>query len=82
LGPELVELIQATISPDTWNINGGRGAIVYYGPLHVLVVSAPDEVHAQIGGVLGQLNVAQRQRDGAQVVSGVAGIQARDQQQP
>ncbi len=54
-GPQLVELIEATISPGTWNINGGPGAIVYYQPLRVLVVSAPDDVQNQIGGVVGRL---------------------------
>jgi hypothetical protein len=54
-GPELVELIQQTISPETWDINGGNGAVVYYAPLRVLVVSAPGDVHTQVGGVLGQL---------------------------
>jgi hypothetical protein len=77
-GPELVELIEAVISPSTWKINGGNGAIVYYSPLHVLVVSAPDEVHAQVGGVLRQLQAAQRKQDGAQVVAEVGAV--RDQQ--
>jgi hypothetical protein len=57
-GPELVELIQATISPATWDINGGNGSVVYFAPLRVLVVSAPGTVHNQIGGVLGQLRAA------------------------
>jgi hypothetical protein len=70
-GPELVELIEAVISPATWRINGGTSAIVYYSPLHVLVVSAPDEVHAQVAGVLRQLQAAQRRHDGAQVVADV-----------
>jgi hypothetical protein len=79
-GPELVELIEAVVSPATWRINGGNGAIVYYSPLHVLVVSAPDDVHAQVGGVLQQLNAAQRRQDGAQVVADVGVAQARDAQ--
>jgi hypothetical protein len=72
-GPELVELIEAVVSPSTWRINGGNGAVVYYSPLHVLVVSAPDDVHAQVGSALQQLNAAQRKQDGEQVVAGVAG---------
>ena len=75
-GPELVELIVAVISPATWRINGGNGAVVYYSPLHVLVVSAPDEVHAQVGGILQQLQAAQRRQDGAQVVAEVGGVRA------
>jgi hypothetical protein len=79
-GPELVELIEAVVSPATWRINGGNGVVVYYSPLHVLVVSAPDDVHAQVGGALQQLNAAQRRQDGAQVVAGVGLAQARDAQ--
>jgi hypothetical protein len=79
-GPELVELIEAVVSPATWRINGGNGVVVYYSPLHVLVVSAPDDVHAQVGGVLQQLNAAQRRQDGAQVVAEVGAVQARDAQ--
>jgi hypothetical protein len=77
-GPELVELIQATISPDTWRINGGNGAIVYYSPLHVLVVSAPGEVHAQVGDLLGQLHAAQRRQDGAQMVAEIGAVRAQE----
>ena len=57
-GPDLVDLIQQTISPETWDINGGLGAIVYYEPLRVIVVSAPATVHDQVGDVLGQLRAA------------------------
>ncbi len=57
-GPELVDIIQRTISPSTWDIKGGNGAIVYFSPLRVLVVSAPGTVHDQIGDVLGQLRAA------------------------
>jgi hypothetical protein len=56
-GPELVELIQRTISPDTWDVNGGNGTVFYYAPLRVLVVRAPAAVHGQVGGVLGQARV-------------------------
>jgi hypothetical protein len=75
-GPELVELIEAVVSPATWRINGGNGAIVYYSPLHVLVVSAPDDVHGQVAGALQQLHAAQRQQDGTQVVGGVGAVTA------
>jgi hypothetical protein len=56
-GPELVDLIQRTISPANWDINGGNGAIVYFAPLRVLDVRAPSSVQGQIGGVLGPLRV-------------------------
>ncbi|WP_428938614.1 hypothetical protein [Fontivita pretiosa] len=45
---QLVELIQATIQPEVWNVNGGRAAIrVYRGSL---IVTAPRSVHEALGG--------------------------------
>ncbi|MEX0714917.1 MAG: hypothetical protein WD278_21510 [Pirellulales bacterium] len=52
LGLELVELIQRTVAPQTWDVNGGQGTIRYWAPLHVLVVRQTGEVHGQIGGVV------------------------------
>ena len=51
-GQDLVNLIQATIAPSTWEVNGGAGTIVYYGGLRVLVVSQQDEVQEGLGGLL------------------------------
>jgi ElaB/YqjD/DUF883 family membrane-anchored ribosome-binding protein len=51
----LIELITNTIEPDSWEMNGGRGRIIYFSPLHVLVVRSSQEVHEQIGGALGVL---------------------------
>ena len=51
----LIALIQNTIAPHTWNVNGGNGSISFLGnPFYVLVVRASGEVHHQIGGVLGR----------------------------
>jgi hypothetical protein len=49
-GQALVELIQATIAPQSWDVNGGSGSIVYWPAWHVLVVRQTDDVHEQIGG--------------------------------
>lgn len=57
-GAALVDLITSTISPDSWAVNGGASTIYYYAPLQALVVSAPSEVHPQIGGLLGAMRVA------------------------
>jgi hypothetical protein len=57
-GPELVDLIQRTIVPDFWDVNGGPGTIVYYRPLMCLVVRATSDVHHRLGGVLGALGGA------------------------
>lgn len=59
-GEDLVELIQQVISPTTWNVNGGPGAIIYWRPGHALIVTAPGEVHDQLGDVLDQLGKAWR----------------------
>jgi hypothetical protein len=55
LGTELVDLIQRTIAPATWDVNGGPGSIVYFQHLHALVVSATAEVHDDFGHVLENL---------------------------
>jgi hypothetical protein len=54
-GRELVALIQHVIAPDTWDVAGGNGVIMYYQPLHVLVIRQTDDVHEQIGGGFKQL---------------------------
>jgi len=57
-GPALVELIQRTISPGFWDVNGGPGTIVYYAPLRALVVRATGEIHGNLQGALGGLRRA------------------------
>ena len=55
---ELIELIQRTINPQFWDVNGGPGTIVYYAPLQALVVRATTEVHGRVGGLAGALRQA------------------------
>ena len=57
-GQDLVDLITRTINPQFWDVNGGPGAIVYYAPLHCLVVTATSEIHGKIGGVVGGIRAA------------------------
>jgi hypothetical protein len=59
-GPDLVDLIERTINPALWDVVGGPGSIIYYQPLHFLVVRATAEVHEKIGGVVGDLRAAGR----------------------
>ena len=54
-GQELVELIQITIAPDTWDVNGGLGTIVYFAPGKSLVVRQTSEVHGNLGGLIRDL---------------------------
>jgi general secretion pathway protein D len=51
----LMELIQSTIAPDTWQANGGNGAISPFFTNLSLVVSQTQEVHEQIADLLEQL---------------------------
>jgi hypothetical protein len=59
-GEALVSLIERTIAPDFWDVHGGPGTIVYYRPLHALVVRATDDVHGRVGRVLTDLRDAGR----------------------
>jgi hypothetical protein len=51
-GPALVALIQRTITPALWDVNGGPGTIIYYPPCHALVVRATTEMHEDVVKVL------------------------------
>lgn len=51
----LIDLIQATIAPSSWDVNGGQGSIVYWQLGQALVVRQTSEVHEQLGGVVGRL---------------------------
>jgi len=59
-GPQLVELIQRTIAPSTWDINGGPGSIYYWRPGRALVIRQMDAVHDDVGNLLRQLDQANR----------------------
>ncbi len=52
---QLVDLIESTVMPSSWQASGGTGAVKYFAPGMVLVISATDQVHEQVGGVLGDL---------------------------
>jgi hypothetical protein len=52
---QLIDLIQNTIEPESWQRAGGKGSIYYFDLLKVLVVRQTGEVHHQLGGVLEQL---------------------------
>jgi hypothetical protein len=57
-GQQLVELIQTVIQPETWDVHGGPGTIYYWYPGRALVIRQTQQVHEEIGGVLGQLRRA------------------------
>jgi hypothetical protein len=51
----LVDLIVSTVSPKTWQQNGGQGTITHSKPNLCIVVSQTQEVQAEIADLLGQL---------------------------
>jgi hypothetical protein len=59
-GPDLVDLIQKTISKDIWDVNNGPASIFYWRQGRSLIIAAPEEVHEQIQDVLEQLERANR----------------------
>ena len=59
-GQQLVDLIQTTISPKSWDVNGGNCTIYYWQQQHAIVIRATGDVHDQISDALDQLNRAGR----------------------
>ncbi len=57
-GPELVALIENTINPNSWRRHGGTGAIEYFEPLRVLVITASAEVQQKNEELLSKLRFA------------------------
>jgi len=55
-GADLVELIQTTIAPASWERMGGPGTIRYWRPGRAIVVRNRDDIHDRIGKVLEQMN--------------------------
>jgi hypothetical protein len=56
--PQLIDVIQGTIAPTSWNVNGGHGAAFYYHSVHALVIRQTEENHEKIGGLLEALRRA------------------------
>lgn len=59
-GEQLVDLIQKTIAPATWDVLGGPGSIYYWRSGHSLIIRQTDEVHGDIVNLIEQLNRAQQ----------------------
>lgn len=52
---QLMELIQTTIAPDTWDVRGGPGTMMYFPPSKALVIRQTGEVHGQVRDLSKQL---------------------------
>jgi hypothetical protein len=46
---DLVQMIQASVDPASWQVNGGLGTIVFHAPSMSLVVKQTAEVHMMLG---------------------------------
>ena len=55
-GEQLVDLIQTTIRPNSWDRVGGPGTIYYWRNQRAIVVRQMGEVHDEIGDLLQQMN--------------------------
>ncbi|MFH5803484.1 hypothetical protein [Alienimonas sp. DA493] len=51
----LIDLIQSTVAPDAWDVNGGPSSASYFDLYQVLVIRAPQRVHGEVDGALGGL---------------------------
>jgi hypothetical protein len=57
-GDELVELIERTIAPGTWESQGGLGRIYYWRNGRALVISQTQQAHEGLADLLQQLHGA------------------------
>jgi hypothetical protein len=51
---QLMDLMQNSIEPASWQANGGPGTIQFYEPSMSLVIRQTAEMHYQLGGALGR----------------------------
>jgi hypothetical protein len=52
---ELIDLIQQVIAPQSWDVNGGPGAAIFFAPKNALVIRQTGEVQEALVDVVGQL---------------------------
>ncbi len=57
-GPELVELIERTIAPGSWESQGGLGRIYYWRNGRALVISQTQDTHERLVDLVRQLHHA------------------------
>jgi hypothetical protein len=51
---QLIEMIQSSIDPSSWQVNGGSGTIAFHPPSMSLVIKQSAEVHSMLSGNLGK----------------------------
>ena len=53
---ELIDLIQDTIAPTTWDTRGGQGVIRFWGPGQALIIRQSSDVHGALAQLLNDLH--------------------------
>jgi len=53
--PDLIDVITATIAPDSWDAVGGPGAVEYLDNAGALIISQTRDVHREVEGLLTSL---------------------------
>lgn len=53
---ELIDVIQDTIAPTTWDLRGGQGVIRFWGPGNALIIRQSSDVHQQLAQLIEDLN--------------------------
>jgi len=46
----LINMLQSSVDPALWQVNGGSGSIQFYEPSMALIIRAPTEFHYQLSG--------------------------------
>lgn len=52
---ELIDVIQQTIAPQSWDVNGGEGVAIFFAPKGALIVRQTEEVHSGLFDVVNHL---------------------------
>lgn len=53
---ELIEVIQDTIAPTSWDTRGGQGVIRFWGPGHALIIRQSSDVHGALAQLIADLH--------------------------
>jgi hypothetical protein len=52
---ELIDVIQQTVAPQSWDVNGGEGVAIFFAPKGALIVRQTEEVHNGLFDVVNHL---------------------------
>jgi hypothetical protein len=52
---ELIDVIQQTVAPQSWDVNGGEGVAIFFAPKGALVIHQTEEVHSGLFDVVNHL---------------------------